>query len=77
MSEDDKPSIIKELEDSEMIVDILTICPYCGREVNASMWTLGCCGESSDHFIEAYLFNDDSIMTEEEVLATYKSSAIH
>jgi hypothetical protein len=72
-----KGSVIEELEKNGQIVDVITICPYCGNEVNASKWTVGCCGESSDHFVEAYLFSDDSIMTEEEIVATFKSTSIH
>lgn len=73
----DKHSIIEQLEDAGQIIDVITICPYCGTEVNATKWQLGCCGESSDHFVEAYLFNDDTMMTEAEVLATYKSASLH
>jgi hypothetical protein len=73
----DKSPLIKQLEESGIIVDVITICPYCGTEATAMMWQLGCCGESSDHFIEGYLFNDDSFLTEEQVHALYKSGSIH
>lgn len=73
----EKSDIIKQLEDKGIIVDVLTICPYCGTEATASMWDRGCCGESSQHFQEVYLFNDDTMLTEEEVHAYFKSGAIH
>jgi len=73
----EKSDIIKKLEEEGIIVDVVTVCPYCGNEVGPMNWQLGCCGESSDHFVEGYLFNDDTFMTEEEVLAIYKSGSIH
>lgn len=73
----EKSDIIKKLEEEGIIVDVITICPYCGNEVGSINWQLGCCGESSEHFVEGYLFSDDTFMTEEEIIATYKSSSIH
>ena len=40
-------------------VEEVTCCPYCGdiRERDASF--MGCCGESSDHFVDEYRYTDD------------------
>ena len=35
---------------------VIIVCPYCMNKVNDD--TLGCCGESSAHFIEACVIGD-------------------
>jgi hypothetical protein len=73
----EKSSLIKKLEEEGIITDVVTICPYCGSEATSFMWHQGCCGESSDHFVQGYLFSDDTILTEDQVNALYKSGSLH
>ena len=45
------------------IEDKVLVCPYC---MSPSEGKLGCCGESSTHFEEAYLLSDGLLYTIEE-----------
>lgn len=44
------------------IEDEVTICPYCGSEQYSA---LGCCGESSDHFETAYVYQGETYTADE------------
>lgn len=46
----------KKIKLSE-IKDEVLVCPYCMCDVDPD-W-LGCCGESRDHFSNAYVVGDD------------------
>jgi hypothetical protein len=72
-----KSKVIQQLENAGIITDMMTICPHCKKEVEPMMWQLGCCGESSDSFVEGYLFNDDTFMTEEQINKYFLSGDIH
>jgi hypothetical protein len=39
------------------------ICPYCMNPVSYEQ--LGCCGESRNHFEEAYIINDIAYLPDE------------
>jgi hypothetical protein len=70
------PTVI-ELENAGIIIDAITICPHCKQEVTSIKWQLGCCGGSSDDFIEGYLFKDNTFLTETQIEILYKSTNIH
>lgn len=42
------------------ILDELTVCPYCMYPVSCEQ--LGCCGESSAHFADAYDLGDELVL---------------
>jgi hypothetical protein len=47
------------------IVDTITVCPYCMRELREP-WQ-GCCGESSAHQETAYVTQDDQCYLDSEI----------
>ena len=50
-----------------------TRCPYCGTLKDAEM-SLGCCGESSCHFVEFYSVenDEDQYYTDEELYENFE-----
>ena len=55
---------MRTIKESEIVEEFLA-CPYCGGE--ASIDDLGCCGESSGHFQQAYELKDGDVVMESEV----------
>lgn len=52
----------KQVKETD-IEDIVTVCPYCMTKVSAD--SLGCCGESSAHFEDAYIIEDEYYLKHE------------
>jgi len=50
------------------ISDNIIVCPYCMSEVEEHDYR-GCCGESSAHFVKAYIVSGhDDIVLEDEII---------
>lgn len=49
------------------IKEEIRVCPYCMSEANRTMETRGCCGESSDHFANAIVTNNNECYLVDEV----------
>ena len=47
----------------DMIEDKYTVCPYCMSQVSSEK--LGCCGESSAHFEDAYEIEGEVYLSSE------------
>lgn len=56
---------MKKIRSNEIDREI-TMCPYCGDEKRGSCFD--CCGESSNHFVQAYVMNDGETYQVDEVL---------
>jgi hypothetical protein len=50
---------VKEID----IEDVVTVCPYCMTEMSSG--ALGHCGESSTHFEDAYIIEDECYLKRE------------
>jgi hypothetical protein len=50
---------------TDEIKEEIYVCPYCMNEV--SMDDFGCCGESSNHFEDAYVMEDGECYLDSEV----------
>ena len=55
------PMVIKESE----IKDFTVVCPYCMDDAGSKVW---CCGESSCHFEEAIVTDDDECYLLSEIV---------